>query len=139
MNSLYLSTAYTLVDITNTGEVSSISSEARNQQRNWESVVQVLGLRTQLMYLSPPEIVEVELSQFKFGSSFTGKQRVWKFRFGVEFEAIYSNADRPYGTLEQDFVNVPIITGLTETATLPIPAFVVSGPDTNIYFESYSI
>lgn len=138
MNALYLSTGYSLVDITNT-DVVSYDSMSRNQQRNWETVIQVLGLRTQLMLLRPPTVTDIDLSTMNFGSAYTGTHRVWEFKFGIEFEAVFASKDRPYGTLENDFVNVPIITGLTETVTIQTPTFIVTGDQTNIFFKSFSI
>ena len=138
MNGLYLSTGMTLVDITNTNVV-TYDSVSRNQQRNWETVIQVLGLRTQLMLLRPPTVIEVELSTLNFGKAYTGKHLVWEFKFGIEFDAIFAGNNRPYGTLEEDFVNVPIITKLTETVTIPVPTFSVTGDYTNIFFEAISI
>jgi hypothetical protein len=130
---------YTLVDITQTGDVSSINSTARNQQRNWETLLQVLGLRVQIITMSVPEVLTLDVTNSKFGSSYTGQQAVWTFKFGVEQDGVFANSTRPFGTLESDFVNVPIITGLTETATISTPMFIVSGADSNIYFEPISI
>jgi len=138
MNTLYLSSGWTLVDITNT-DVVTYDSVSRNQQRNWETVIQVLGLRTQLMLLRPPTVIEVDVSTLHFGSAYKGKHKVWEFKFGIEFEAVFAGNDRPYGTLENDFVNVPIITGLTETATIHTPTFIVAGEQTNIFFETLSL
>ena len=138
MNTLYLSSGFSLVDLTNTDIVVFDSTE-RNQQRNWETTIQVLGLRTQLMFLRPPIMKELDLATLQFGSDYTGKHRVWEFKFGIEFDSVFASSDRPFGTLENDFVNVPIITGLTETATIQTPTFIVAGNQKNIYFEAFAI
>jgi len=130
-----LAQVYTLVDITQTGDTSHITSKARNQMRNWESTVQVLGLRAQVITMSSPEMVEFSVSRSRFGSNFTGNQTIWTFKFGVEQSNVYANETGVFGSLIADFTNVPIITGLDETATFEVPTFCTSGPGTNIYFE----
>jgi hypothetical protein len=135
--SIHLAMGSTLVDITQTGDVSSINSKTRNQQRNWETLRQVLGLRTQVILISQPEILEI--NDPRFGSNFIGKQKVWSFKFGVEQADVYSNGIVPFGSLESDFTNVPIIVGLDETVTLSPSAFCVAGPNTNIHFHKLKI
>ncbi len=139
MNSLYLTECLSLVDITNTGEVSPSSTIARNQMRNWETLVQVLGLRAQIMHISSPVKEERDIDGLGFGDDFVGKHAVWTFRFGIEFEAIYDSQDKKYGTLELDCTNVPIIIGLTETANIITPTLVVDGKQKNITFKSFEL
>jgi len=139
MNNLFLTVGYTLVDITQTNVVSSDDSTQRNEHRNWETLTQVLGLRAQLMLLNPPALAEVDLLVCKFGADFVGKHRVWVFKFGVESEGVFADGNNLYGTLERDFVNVPIILGLNETAPIQMPTFAVSGSSRNIYFEPFKI
>lgn len=137
MNQLYYSVGYTLIDITNTGEVSYSDSKARNQHRNYETLTQVLGLRTQLFHLGLPEIIILDITNSKFGNAYSGVQKMWAFKFGIEFEAIFSNDAGEYGTLEDDFTKVPIILGLDETVTPPVSVFLPHGEFKNIYFEAF--
>lgn len=139
MDKLYITKGRTLIDITNTGVVASSSSKERNQYRNWETTKQVLGLRTQLILLTPPTIQTIDVSELSFGKYFTGNQKVWEFKFGVEFDAIFADGSNPFGTLEKDFVNVPIIVGLDETVKINTPTFVVDGDERNIFFETFDI
>lgn len=134
-----LSTAYTLIDITQTNDRTSSDAKTRNQQRNFETVTQVLGLRTQLLSLSTPQISDVDITGSKFGSNYTGHHFVWAFTFGTEQEGVYALKDKLFGTLENDFTNVPIILGLSETVHISIPTFCTSGPATNIYFEQFKL
>jgi len=137
VGSLRLSIGYTLVDITKTNELSSTQdSQARNQQRNFETLVQVLSLRAQLITMGDPELVTIDVANSKFGSDFKGEQAVWSFSFGIEQEAVFSDASGPYGTLAKDFANVPVILGLAETARIVTPTFTSSGNQQNIYFEA---
>ena len=48
-----LITCATLIDITNTGVIKG-QSDARDQQRNWETVLQCIGLRTQPQNIKEP-------------------------------------------------------------------------------------
>jgi hypothetical protein len=132
---IYLTQGYSLVDITQTGDTSNISSKTRNQHRNFETLMQVLGLRAQVITMTQPEILDLTITNSRFGSNFAGKHTIWTFKFGVEHSSVYANASSTYGSLLNDFTNVPIITGLDETAAFTIPTFCSSGPDTNIYFE----
>lgn len=120
----------TLIDITNTGVYRGDGKE-RDQQRNWETVLQVLGLKTQPIVLEGPiQIDEVDLSSEIFGEFYEGKHSVWAFKFYSE-QNIYS-ADQ----LKEDFEQVPIILGLDETAKFMLPIFHSYGTLKNICFLS---
>ena len=43
------------------------------------------------------------------------------FKFGVETADVYANGDDAVGLLKEVLHNVPIITGLKETATIDVP------------------
>jgi hypothetical protein len=131
-----LNIAFTLVDITQTNNIDSDNSKSRNQQRNWETVIQVIGLRSQPTLLSSPTADLLDLSYFRFGTEYTGMQKVWTFKFGTEQDGVYSNDVSPFGLLENDFVKVPIIIGLDESVPMSWNTFKVVGPQRNIYFQS---
>ena len=131
---------YTLVDVTKT-DVTKYTPELermRNKQRNWETVMQVLGLRSQIMGIRQLKTETIDLSGYQFGDSYTGKHRVWTFEFEVEFENLYLQDHDPYATLKNDFAHTPIILGLDETATPPVSLFYTDGTSKNIYFISAS-
>jgi hypothetical protein len=135
---IYRHRGYTLIDITKT-DVTKFTPELermRNKQRNWETVVQILGLRTQIMSIKQLKTETKDLSQHVFGSDYQDKQRVWTFEFEVEFKDLYLNDQDPYGILKKDFAQSPIILGLDETATPPVALFYTDGPSKNIYFIS---
>lgn len=128
--------AFTLIDITNTGVTKFHQSmmKERNQQRNWESVLQLLGLRTQIFDLSQTVISDT-VKSYEFGKLYKGKQKIWSFEFYVEHDSVYLSNNNPVGVLEKDFEQTPIIVGLDETAKPPISLFYTSGPEKNIYFK----
>ena len=129
---------YTLVDVTKT-DVTKYTPELermRNKQRNWETVIQVLGLRSQIMGIRQLKTETVDLLRYQFGDSYTGKHRIWTFEFEVEFENLYLQDHDPYSTLKNDFAHTPIILGLDETAQPPVSIFYTDGASKNIYFIS---
>ena len=136
-NQLHLYQGYTLVDITPTGQtVHSVEKEIeRNQQRNWETTLQILSLRTQPNIVKTDIIVD-DVKNYQFGISYTGVHKIWTFVVGVDYKDIYTKGPDIFGLLRSDFKLTPVITGLTETTDFPQPIFYSSGPDNNIYFKS---
>lgn len=127
---------YTLVDITNTGitKFSKEHEQSRNQQRNWETVQQILSLRSQPFALTQNNFA-CDIADYNFGSNYQGQHEVWQFEFFIEMADLYKLNNNPVGILEQDFNHAPIIIGLTETATFNMPLFFTSGNNKNIYFN----
>ena len=135
-------TGFTLVDITDTGVTRSRSGQEkqRNQQRNWETLIQVLSLRTQPQEMDGPYINEYEItSDSIFGEMYQGKHLVWHFSFGVEAVNVFKNNKSDYGLLYEDFAEVPIIQGLDETARFMLPIFHPYGAIKNIHFINQRI
>jgi hypothetical protein len=128
---------YTLVDITKTDVTQYTPERAkmRNKHRNWETVVQILSLRTQVLNIKQFKTVKADLSHFEFGDEYQGQHRVWSFEFTVEFENLYTVGYHNYRVLENDFAQTPIITELDETVTLSGPLFYTAGSNKNIYFK----
>ena len=134
MELLYRYYAYTLVDITNTNVVNNEQQKQRNQQRNWETIYQILSLRTQLIAFEYAGIAYDDVSKYSFGTNYTGQHKIWQFNFSVEHEDVYGIGNDRYGVLKDDFKIAPIILGLDETAKPTMPLFYASGPEKNIYF-----
>ena len=137
---LRLYVAFTLVDITKTNTTHPRADAdifSRNQQHNWETVVQIIGLRAQPILLEAASMTVIGVEDF--GSAYSGQHKVWSFKFGIEHEGVYSLPNREFGILEQDFTGVPIITGLSETASFEDPIFYSEGSNKNIYFKSLQI
>lgn len=128
---------FSLVDITATGVTRSNDPDSieRNQQRNWETVMQCMGLRTQPQNIQLPVASTESMSYCDFGDFYTGEQKVWIWYWTVEREGIYDLIDKPLGGLQTDFEQVPIVTGLHETARFMLPIFYPYGTIKNIYFK----
>jgi hypothetical protein len=129
---------YTLFDITATQVIrpADINSIPRNQQRNWETIIQILSLRTQPDdFVGPTVIVNAPLKNYNFGKNFKGRAAVWQVEFTVEYPQVFVIADDPIGYLMQDANLVPMVNNLTETATFNVSCIKTLGPDCNTYFE----
>ena len=135
-------TGFTLVDVTDTGVIRSRpgKEKERNQQRNWETLIQVLSLRTPPQEIDGPYINEYEItSDSIFGEMYQGKHLVWHFSFGVEAVNVFKNSKSEYGLLYEDFSEVPIVQGLDETARFLLPIFHPYGAIKNIHFINQRI
>lgn len=137
---MYFYTCATLVDITATGVIrhSADNEIERNQQRNWETVLQCIGLKAQPQLIDGPYFKEFEIDEHTvFGEMFYGtKQKVWFFDFAVEAEDVFLFNNDPVGHLDKIFEQVPIICSLNETARFILPIFYPYGAIKNIYFMS---
>jgi hypothetical protein len=135
---MYFYTCATLVDITATGVIRHTAEKEleRNQQRNWETVLQCIGLRAQPQLVEQPICKKVEIDQSSiFGEYFYNTtQLVWFFSFGVEPADVFLIDDDPVGLLDRTFAQVPIICGLNETARFMLPIFYPYGSIKNICF-----
>jgi hypothetical protein len=126
----------TLVDITCTGVIRDDGAHEleRNQQRNWETVLQCIGIRAQPVDISWRQDI-VDLKDYEFGEMYTGMHRVWSFAFTVEHEHVFQKDQDGLFYLDQSFDQVPVITGLEETARFILPIFYTAGAIKNIYFK----
>jgi len=147
---------YTLIDITETGITGTFRKDfapyktkqgkdlktfeawttARNKRRNWETLMQIINLRAQVLEIINPRARTVSLEKYKFGDQYTGKQKVWSFIFANEKVNVFDQQDGDYGALMEDSDHVPVIVDLGESVKMP-PLTQVNGPNTNIYFEKY--
>ena len=138
MEALYQYRAYTLIDITETNVLTQSveQQKQRNQQRNWETINQLLSLRAQLLEFNYLSMVSADIAEYAFGVNYEGTHNIWSFDFAIEHEDVYVLNHDKFGVLKDDFKIAPIILGLDETATPPLPLFYASGADKNIYFKT---
>jgi hypothetical protein len=94
---------------------------ARNQQRNWETLNQLISLRTQ------------PVSVTSLGHS----NGVWSFEFEVESGLVYSELgqENDITVLVNECEGVPMIVGLNETQTQH-SVLITQGSDQNIWFDT---
>jgi hypothetical protein len=91
---------------------------SRNQQRNYETLLQIFGLKTQPLDITDP----VKNSQSQ-----------WEFEFCVETPAVFLLADNsdPLASLKRDCEKVPMIADVGNISQ-PLSVLTV---DQNIWFE----
>ena len=106
--------------------ISNVESwnRSRNQQRNWETITQILGLRTQLFNLTDPIRDQ------------TGTR--WMFEFETETDGVYGPESDPVAVLRADAAGVPMLTQLENTTDLA-QVLITQGPGQNIWFALTSI
>ena len=106
----------TLIDITETGERRGPDTVAVGQQANWDTLIQVIGLRVNPTPVSVKK-KEGNISKLGFGSNYKGSHSYWEFIFNIEYGAT-NIVD-----LKNDFDLVPVIKNLTETIDLDLSVF----------------
>jgi len=126
----------TLVDITQTG-VNRGTGKERNQQRNFDTVQQVIGMLTQCWSIRKPvmgswgqlhtkfkQVGVVFGVQHDFTQETFSNLNVWTWRFGIEKDGVFDQ-DKKYDgkNLLKLFNNVPVITHLDDNAVLEPPVF----------------
>lgn len=120
----------TVIDITETNARKHDDNLLRQQQANYLTVLQTVGLRVQLTPIECKTHVG-DVSSLGFGSSIQDKQRYWTFEFTYDQEGAVT-----LKTLVNDFDLVPVITGLKDTANITNSAFRTKHQaDRNIIFK----
>jgi len=109
---------------------------ARNQNSNFNTLLQLLQMRANITWEVPPEKINDTLGNSNFGSFYEGKHNTWHFQFFTEQSGVYGNDDMMTSSLISDFHNVPIISFCKETATFPLSTFDTENHKTiNTYFS----
>jgi len=125
----------TTVDITATGMYRTIlgHEKARNQQQNFDTVLQTIGIRGNCNFEVKPKVIDAKGSEHGFS---TDKDiKIWQFEWRVETPDVFLEGTDPIALLKKDFELVPFITGLDETVVFKTPVWRVLGPEANIIFS----
>ena len=125
---------YTLVDITHTGQHrTEPGKEAlRWKEQNFQTVLQTLGIRANVVFVNGP--ISSEVAGRIVGFDTDDIIRVWRFDFSTEREHVYELNDNPVGALIEDFTLVPYISGLDEAMEQRYAVFNTEDPGKNIAF-----
>ena len=99
-------------------------NRSRNQQRNWETLTQILSLRTQLFDLTDP-------IQDQSGTK-------WMFEFETESDGIYGPESDPVSVLVTDAAGVPMLRELNNDPDIDT-VLITQGKRQNIWFAPISI
>ena len=99
-------------------------NRARNQHRNWETLLQMISLRAQPNIVSEPQ----------------SEDGVWQFEFSVETPGVYSvnNELDNLDGLRNECAGIPMVVGLDEKAGVE-PSLIVTGSKQNLWFETINI
>jgi hypothetical protein len=126
---------YTLVDITHTGQHrNEFGKEGdRWREQNFQTVLQTLGMRSNVSYKNAPTATEVGGRLIGFDTDEI--IRVWRFDFSTERELLYEAGEDPVGFLKEDFHLVPYISGLSELMAQNYAVFNTADPGANIVFH----
>lgn len=89
---------------------------SRNQQRNWETLTQIISLRCHIQDITVPIC----------------RENVWNFEFTSETPGAYGNDDDPTGLLELDCEGIPMIINLNNNPEIDK----VLIPEKNIWFTT---
>jgi hypothetical protein len=94
---------------------------SRNQQRNYETLLQIFGLRTQPQEITQPQLID----------------GMWQFSFVSESEGVFDmhNNPDPLAGLLVDCEGVPMVTGLGESPDITT-VLITQGNQQNIWFTS---
>jgi hypothetical protein len=99
-------------------------NRSRNQQRNWETLTQIIGLRTQLFDITDPL------------ADSTGTR--WMFEFETETAGAFGPASDPCQVLLQDADGVPMLRDLNNGPDIE-PFLCTTGTRQNIWFAPINI
>jgi hypothetical protein len=140
---------YTLFDITQTGVLNRSKPTEdnvqewmlkRNTQCNFDTILQVISLRSQPDHIKTPVRFEMQDSDLSmFGFLFKNDEShptyCWKFEFEVHHTSVFENGIVPFGALYKDCEGVPMIVCPTQISS--VTAFLDTTEELqNIYFEA---
>jgi hypothetical protein len=99
-------------------------NRSRNQQRNFETITQILGLRAQLFDVTSPIIDSTESR--------------WMFEFETDRDGAFGSDTDPCEMLRDDANRVPMLRELKNDPDIE-PFLITSGPGQNIWFSAIPI
>lgn len=125
----------TLVDITKTDATSRSETDQLkiDQQSNFNTLLQAIGLRSNVTWDSSPKFDTGSLPD-----PFDGKAKYWTWTFEAEREQVFEKDGDPVKLLVEDIHGVPIIGNLTNTADISPEAFQTRGDNINTHFQIIS-
>jgi hypothetical protein len=91
-------------------------NHSRNQQRNFETISQIISLRTQIFEIVYP----------------IRRKSKWYFEFSVEDVSVYGSESDPFDVLKSDARNGPMI--VYHNQSIKTNMLVVEGIDQNVWF-----
>lgn len=133
-------TAYTLVDITESGITNSKTEDTLgyNQQQNLNTLIQLIGLRSQPMQYTITILKTQDVAEYNFGTVFKGLHTVWKFEFVSEHTGVFEYNDNETHFLTHDCDGAAFTHQLQETVEFTAPVFQTTNKNLkNLYFKKH--
>lgn len=93
-------------------------THSRNQQRNWETLTQLISLRTQVNWTLPIK-----------------QNNQWEFEFETDNDTVWTQDNDALCLLRQDCEGVPMV----GPEAGQIVSLCASGPEQNVWFETINI
>ena len=110
-------------------------NRSRNQQRNWETLVQLISLRAQpIMLENPKRLTDADTITLGLGTHWPIPQTVWTVSFATEHTRVYSDGSDDLGQLKRECQHVPMLSGLTETVKFEQSCIETTGDYANTSF-----
>mgnify|MGYP006087663683 CR=1 FL=1 len=129
-------TVYTLIDITDSGVLSpKVDAKGFFQAQNLNTFIQSISLRSQPVLSSVSILSATDLSDYEFGSNFTGIHNIWVLKFASETADAWKKDNNSVYMLAEDFNNMPIHVTLDETVVINPESIDTSTVDKNTYFK----
>jgi len=123
-----------LVDITRSGAVRSDPDIVKQgQQANFNSLLQAIGLRSNVEWTADPRMTEGRLP-----NGVDGRARYWTWVFHCERDDVFLKDGDPVGLLKDDINGVPIVPELNNTADLDPACFKTQGDKINTWIYEYT-
>ena len=119
----------TLVDITQTNpHRSETDQHLLSQQANFNSLIQAIGLRSNVLWVHSPKERNGALPR-----DIDGKAVYWTWTFDVERDDVFLRDGNSVALLIDDLYGVPVISNLNNSVDLDPACFISKGEKTNIW------
>lgn len=137
---------FTLFNVTETGVLNRSRPktdnvddwiEKRNTQCNYDTILQVISLRSQPEVIQKPIILPATvpiINRFGYYYNLTENDFYYTFVFEVQHSSVFDNGIQEYGALYNDCANVPMLLCKNQHAKL-LGMLDVTDELRNIYFE----
>lgn len=124
----------TVVDITRSGAIRSEPDETKQgQQANFNSLIQAIGLRSNVEWTADPRMTEGRLPH-----DIGGRARYWTWVFHCERDEIFLKDGDPVGLLKDDLHGVPVVSGLNNNVDIDPACFLTNGEKSNTWIYEYT-
>ena len=119
----------TLIDITRSGATRSETDRLKiGQQSNFNSLLQGIGMRSNVDWTADPKVTDGKLP-----NEIYGKARHWIWSFYCEREDVFLKDGDSVGLLKDDLNGIPIIDRLNNTADISPACFITRGDKINTW------